>query len=264
MLAYYDSDDDVAWGPLTLREIKRTFNNPPARKVNRRCTVHAPQKFASQAETKIVPETRMNADEGVSSLAKGEFEKCVTNSSNEGYSAVDHSYYTSCTETRSSSCHDILEDTHKKFLNLATNGQTQFDLRNLQQTLVECSTINKSSEGDDNITYSGKMQNSSIIDINNSIQSKKFEDDGLIVLSSDEENGSFATAQSMLSQNTYASTKSIKREFCTEGCSKYRIKGEHHEFENTIELTDEENDGEEIEVSGNISTDEEVSNHLRE
>lgn len=36
--AYYSSDDDVSWGPVTLREIKRDFRNPPLRPPTKRVT----------------------------------------------------------------------------------------------------------------------------------------------------------------------------------------------------------------------------------
>ncbi|XP_056641877.1 uncharacterized protein LOC130448485 [Diorhabda sublineata] len=43
MEAYYSSDDDVSWGPLTIREIKSHLNRPVLRKPDRRHTLHSEQ-----------------------------------------------------------------------------------------------------------------------------------------------------------------------------------------------------------------------------
>lgn len=218
MSSYYDSDDDVAWGPLTLREIKRTLNNPPLGKVDRRHTLQARSEVINKS--KVNPKINKMMDPvDDTSLSKNVLMKCnITSSSNEYYTpnatvndkvqylpSANSSVYKSCAEDQLA-YKAGLEDTHVKFLRLAKNRETECDLNNIQQTLVEPTILNDSSESKKSFI---EMNDSCMMNsIESSENSQHFEDDDIIVLSSDDDNISFVTAKTITSQNKM----SIKRE----------------------------------------------------
>lgn len=224
MSSYYDSDDDVAWGPLTLREIKRTLKNPVPRKVNRRHTLQATTGTAVHSKDKRKPiEMENQITNDSTSLSKDVINKCnITSSSNEYYTpnvtaTEKHTVPVVnspkvCLENELSVTPNVdFEETQIKFLNLAKNRNTDFDLKNVQQTLVDCTVLNESSEYE-NRESSDEMHDSCIVkSVDSSKHSQNFEDD-IIVVSSDEDNDSFLTAKTRSYQNGAGNYSPVKKE----------------------------------------------------
>lgn len=223
--AYYDSDDDVAWGPLTLREIKRTFRDPCKRNVSRRHTIES--KLISEKLSQPATQTEVEKVTKMNNLHKGNFQSKesenqinTTGSSNEYYTpnvTLNHgknifvpnadSSYVSCEETTEK---NRFEDTHMQFLALA-NRKTNLYLDNEQQTLVEESNLNnQSSENNRSLEETEVHDSCYMKSFNSSNSSQQYEDDNIIVLSSDDENNSFLTANK--SKNNSFNNVSVKME----------------------------------------------------
>lgn len=222
MSSYYDSDDDVAWGPLTLREIKRTLQNPVSKKINRRHTLQATTGAANDSKEQLSP---LKMEEPItnnsSSVPKDLIHKCnTTSSSNEYYTPnvtiaekhtdpVVNSPIVSVKHNLGVSSNVNVEETQIKFLDLANNRDTDFDLKNIQQTLVECTVLDDSSESRGN---SDEMHDSCIMkSFESSEHSQHFEND-IIVVSSDEDNDSFLTANTKSYQNGAGNYSLVKTE----------------------------------------------------
>lgn len=200
MSAYYDSDDDFAWGPVTLREFIRDYRNPATKKISKPIIVHP----SAENQNQIMPQIMKTADNTEASTKTGNVttstnEYCTPNEtmntqpSSQCLTAMEDTVYASCEENNS-------DNTYVKFLGLANNCNTEFDLRNVHQTLVECCTINKSLENIDSPTENEDSYLTNNTDI--SCQSEHFEDDEIIVLSSDDEKPSFQTAKSITKETT--------------------------------------------------------------
>lgn len=149
MSSDYD-EEDVVWGPLSLREIKNYFKNS----IHENKIKKMSNKDDFNPNLYSIPGSSSDYYTPNQTVNK-ENELCLP--------SAGCSVYASCTE--GSNPNNSLENTDIHFQNMVANRDTVFDLGNVQQTLVECTVDNGlcvDSKSFDNLADSSiKMINSS-------------------------------------------------------------------------------------------------------
>ncbi|KAG5869750.1 hypothetical protein JTB14_018080 [Gonioctena quinquepunctata] len=158
MNSYYDSDEEVAWGPVTLQEIKGDLKRPLIRKPERRHTIHPRQKMEPTLYQKIIVEPptllknmeakSMNSSSHDDYHTPNESLRTEASSRNDKYESNQESsaYFTALDTTKKVTSPVVssvpLDNTHIHFVDAAMNRASCYDIQNFHQTLIEETILN--------------------------------------------------------------------------------------------------------------------------